>query len=54
MEIGYGVTVEEVQMGIPYSMSFRTELELPHKREIAPITPTGTGQLIRNSENKKL
>ena len=24
---------------IPYSMSFRTDYELPHNREIAPITP---------------
>ena len=24
---------------IPYSMSFRTDWELPHKREIALITP---------------
>ena len=30
---------DDVENSIPYSMSFRTDEELPHKREIAPITP---------------
>jgi len=45
---------------ISYSMSFRTHYELPHKREIAPITPkciitieecpeSGSGLLLKNS-----